>query len=146
VPGHQPPQTPQPTRVQPAFADPEPYDQFAEPGDEPDEDDEPVDYRPPRRSSGRGRRSRYPDDGYDDYDADPDDRPEPEPRRRRSPRGEQGGGGLPLPSAATVGRLIQLATGLIALAFVLHVIFVVAGADQANGFVSFTYSVAKTFV
>lgn len=45
-----------------------------------------------------------------------------------------------------MGRLIQLFTGLIALVFVLHIIFVVTGANDANSFVPFVYSVARFFV
>lgn len=37
-------------------------------------------------------------------------------------------------------------TGLIALAFLLHIVFVVTDANQGNDFVSFTYDVAKVFV
>lgn len=148
VPGYQPPQQPQPTRVQPASA--EPYDPYGEDRygywdedpayDAPAYDDpaydEPEPYREPEpRSRRRSRR--------DDRD-DRGDRYEPEPRRGRRER--RGGGGVPLPSASAVGRIIQLVTGLIALAFVLHIVFTVAGANQDNGFVSFTYTVAKTFV
>lgn len=66
-------------------------------------------------------------------------------RRERSPRrgaSERFRG----PSADGIGRTIQICTALISLMFVLHVVFVVSGANQDNGFVSFAYSVAKFFV
>lgn len=37
-------------------------------------------------------------------------------------------------------------TALISLVFVLHIVFVVTGANQENDFVAFTYGTAKFFV
>jgi hypothetical protein len=50
------------------------------------------------------------------------------------------------PSADAIGRTIQVLTALISLVFVLHVVFVIARANQSNGFVAFTYATAKFFV
>ncbi|MEV0085858.1 hypothetical protein [Saccharopolyspora sp. NPDC050642] len=84
-------------------------------------------YREPERDRYReSRADRHRDRDYDD-------------RRDRGPR-FQG------PSADTIGRVIQVFTALIALVFVLHIIFSVAGANQDNDFVAFTYGVAKFFV
>ncbi|MER7010683.1 hypothetical protein ABT324_04550 [Saccharopolyspora sp. NPDC000359] len=100
-------------------------------------------------------------DHYDHYDQRRDDRhqddyddrhraePARERRRERPPREDRHDDREPRfrgPSADTVGRLIGVFTGLIALIFVLHIIFVVSGANQENGFVSFTYGTAKFFV
>lgn len=59
-------------------------------------------------------------------------------RQRHSPR--MG------PSATTVGRIIGISTGLISLAFLLHIIFSIVGANSDNGFVKFVYGVSKVFV
>ncbi|MBA8825015.1 hypothetical protein FHX42_002362 [Saccharopolyspora lacisalsi] len=100
--------------------------------DGPEPEDEPE---PPARSrepdSARARRERYPE-------------PEP-PRERREPSPSRGSS-FSGPSADGIGRTIQVLSALIALAFVLHIVFVVAGANQSSGFVSFVYSVAKFFV
>ncbi|MDA3627344.1 hypothetical protein [Saccharopolyspora oryzae] len=93
----------------------------------------------------QGRDDRYQDDYYDDRRRDEQQRErrrEREPREERYDREPRMSG----PSADTIGRLIGVFTGLIALIFVLHVIFVVTGANQDNGFVSFTYGTAKFFV
>jgi hypothetical protein len=50
------------------------------------------------------------------------------------------------PRADTIGRLVQVLTALISLIFVLHIVFVVTGANQSNDFVAFTYGTAKFFV
>ncbi|MGW1676483.1 hypothetical protein [Saccharopolyspora sp. NPDC002376] len=110
----------------------------------------------------QGRDERYQDDYYDDrhrdnrhqddrYDDRYQDEPPQERRRDRQPREERyrdddRESRFSGPSADTIGRLIGVFTGLIALIFVLHVIFVVTGANQDNSFVSFTYGTAKFFV
>ncbi|HKN97494.1 MAG TPA: hypothetical protein VJX10_10290 [Pseudonocardiaceae bacterium] len=45
-----------------------------------------------------------------------------------------------------IANTIRVATALIALVFVLHIVFTVFGANQDNGFVAFVYGVAKVFV
>lgn len=103
---------------------------------------EPRRYRdpePPRdRYRDRESRDRYRDEPYESPRE-----PEPPPRRRdyadREPRFHG-------PSADSIGRAVQVFSGLISLAFVLHIIFVVAGANHESGFVAFVYSVAKFFV
>lgn len=50
------------------------------------------------------------------------------------------------PSADAIGRTVQVLSALIALVFVLHIIFSVTGANQDNDFVAFTYGTAKFFV
>ncbi|MDA3648145.1 hypothetical protein OU416_29095 [Saccharopolyspora indica] len=94
------------------------------------------------------RDSRHDDRYQDDYD-DRYEEPRRERRRERAPREDRyddRGSGFSGPSADTIGRLIGVFTGLIALIFVLHIIFVLTGANQENGFVSFTYGTAKIFV
>lgn len=125
--------------------DQEAYDQYAEANPYPDDFvAEPEPYRPRRRP-----RERHPaEDRYEDFDryaAEEDDRYAPERSARRARR-EPRGLGIRGPSADAIGRTIQIVTSLISLAFVLHVIFVLSGANQENGFVSFTYSVVKIFV
>lgn len=48
--------------------------------------------------------------------------------------------------ANTIANIIGVVTGLIALVFVLHIVFVVAGANHGNGFVSFVYQMSRVFV
>ncbi|GAA0513108.1 hypothetical protein [Saccharopolyspora thermophila] len=119
-----------------------------------DAHDEPAPYR----ESGTLRDpDPYPDDHYrDPYRDDHDDRPYREPGwgryRDRDPYPDRDrherrfGDRFHGPSADTIGRLIQVFTALISLVFVLHIIFVVTGANQENGFVSFTYGTARLFV
>lgn len=113
------------------YRDPEPYDDR---------------YRDDPYDDGYRERDRYRDrDPYPDRhrDCDYDDRryAERDYDDRRS-RGDRFRG----PSADTIGRLIQVLTALISLVFVLHIVFVVTGANQANDFVAFTYGTAKFFV
>lgn len=103
-------------------------------------------HREPVRERPRERRS-DPDWDLDRSPSwgDDDDRDRRRGRRDRPPRrgfSERFRG----PSADSIGRIIQIGTALISLMFVLHIIFVVSGANQDNGFVSFAYSVAKFFV
>jgi hypothetical protein len=98
-------------------------------------------YAAPAPDPARGREpDRHRDDPYDERyrerDRDRDD------GRRYGDRGDRFRG----PSADTIGRTIQVLTALISLAFVLHVVFVIARANQSNGFVAFTYGTAKFFV
>jgi hypothetical protein len=126
-------------------ADPEPYD--ADPYDEPEPYRER--YREPRPRREPRRDSYDFDDDYDDFD---DDYAERAPRRERRERADRYTSSRPrfrgpgLPSADTLGRVFQIATGLIALVFVLHIVFVVTGANQDNDFVSFVYGTSKFFV
>lgn len=46
----------------------------------------------------------------------------------------------------TLSNTVYVVTALIALTFVLHIVFVLTGANGNSGFVSFTYFVAKVFV
>lgn len=48
--------------------------------------------------------------------------------------------------AGAIAGVIHLVTGVIVAIFVLHIIFVVFDANQANGFVSGIYDVAKALV
>lgn len=41
---------------------------------------------------------------------------------------------------------VRVVTALIALAFVLHIVFTLFGANQNSGFVAFVYGVSKVFV
>lgn len=119
----------------------------------------PEAYGPPEDPYDRDphARDRY---DYDAYDAEPYDPPRRPPRREPEPPRE------PEPSrfggrsersyeeqrarredrARTLATVIQLFTGLIATVFVLHIVFVLAGANQSSGIVSFVYSTAKIFV
>ncbi|GAB3299653.1 hypothetical protein GCM10027563_44000 [Parasphingorhabdus pacifica] len=123
---------------------------------------EPYDYRDERdfRDDRYDRDDRnFRDDRYD-YESDPYDfEPEPPPRRRpgRGADGhesEQRRPGLSYEEkrarredrARTIATVVQLFTGLIATVFVLHIVFVIAGANQGSGIVSFVYGTAKVFV
>jgi hypothetical protein len=123
-----------PTRVQ------QRPDAYAEQSDPfPDSDAYADRYPDPARSRepDRHRNDAY-DDRYRDRDRDRDDErryPDRDPVNRF--RG---------PSADAIGRTIQVLTALISLVFVLHVVFVIARANQSNGFVAFTYATAKFFV
>ncbi|MEV0705549.1 hypothetical protein AB0I53_47620 [Saccharopolyspora sp. NPDC050389] len=147
------PAEPEPFRDQGTLRDPEPYqDRYR---DAPYDDryrDDPYDdrYRDPEPY-----RDHYRDDAYDDRYREPErdrhresraDRHRDRDRDRdyddRRDRGPRFNG----PSADTIGRLIQVFTALISLVFVLHIIFVVTGANQENDFVAFTYGTAKFFV
>ena len=77
-----------------------------------------------------------PHRGHDPYDAnDPYSYQDPyEPRRRRGEGRE------------TAARIVRMIVGLVVLVFALHVLFVVLDANQGNGFVSFIYTLAQTFV
>jgi hypothetical protein len=45
-----------------------------------------------------------------------------------------------------IANTIRVVTALVALVFVLHIVFSVFGANENNGFVAFDYAVAKVFV
>jgi hypothetical protein len=97
-------------------------------------------YRDPDPARGR-EPDRYRDDPPDDHYRERDrDRGE----RRYADRAP--GDRFRGPSADAIGRTIQVLTALISLVFVLHVVFVIARANQSNGFVAFTYGTAKFFV
>ncbi|GDY31781.1 hypothetical protein GTS_34140 [Gandjariella thermophila] len=70
--------------------------------------------------------------GYNDTD------PRLHPGYGRESRREQGG--------ETLARVINVVVGLVTTVFVLHVVFVVAGANKHNGFVSLVHQVAKALV
>ena len=76
-----------------------------------------------------------PHDPYDRYDDDPY-RHERDYRPRRRP-GQVGD---------TVARIVRIVVSIVLLVFALHVLFVVLDANQGNGFVSFIYTLAQTFV
>ncbi len=77
-----------------------------------------------------------PPDGY--YDRPPEDRSRDERRDRDRDRGGSG--------ANTIANIVDVLTSVIVLAFVLHILFAVFGANQGNEFVSVVYTVAKTLV
>ncbi|MER6993958.1 hypothetical protein ABT337_32715 [Saccharopolyspora hirsuta] len=168
--GPQPPQGPPPnqypaTRVQQRLDGLDEPASYRESGTLRDPDADRRDpYADGRRDEARYRDAYdegYRDAYYDHYDQRRDDRyqddhddryrdePPRERRRERAPREDRYDDREPRfsgPSADTIGRLIGVFTGLIALIFLLHIIFVVTGANQDNGFVSFTYGTAKFFV
>ena len=80
-----------------------------------------------------------PHRGHDPYDAnEPYSHQDPyEPRQRERRRGE---------GRETAARIVRMIVGLVVLVFALHVLFVVLDANQGNGFVSFIYTLAQTFV
>lgn len=49
-------------------------------------------------------------------------------------------------NADTIARIIRVVVGVVVTIFALHVLFVVFDANQGNGFVSFVYTLAQTFV
>ncbi|WP_246537695.1 hypothetical protein [Saccharopolyspora endophytica] len=46
----------------------------------------------------------------------------------------------------TIARVVRIVVSIVVLVFALHVLFVVLDANQSNGFVSFIYTLAQTFV
>ena len=72
---------------------------------------------------------------YDQHGGNPYGRPIEEPRERRGDGGSD-----------ALANVIHVLTGLIALVFVLHILFVVFGANQGNDFVAFVYGTAKVLV
>ena len=48
--------------------------------------------------------------------------------------------------AETIASIIRVVVGVVTAIFTLHVLFVVFDANQGNGFVSFVYTMAQTFV
>lgn len=76
-------------------------------------------------------------DPYQQYGHDPYQQ-YPEPQYQ--PRGRRDDG------ANTVIAVIRVVTGITTMVFALHVLFVIAEANQGNGFVSFVYLLAKTLV
>jgi hypothetical protein len=93
----------------------------------------PADYRPrdaphepaPRADDHPVREYRQPEESPVDYQRS---------RDRRTDR------------TNLIANIIRLATALIALVFVLHIVFTLFRANQNNGFVAFVYGVAKVFV
>jgi hypothetical protein len=131
VPGYQPPaNNPYPeTRID-QRVDGYRDDPYADPyGYRDDRYDDRYDYREPERDRYR-----------DDYDRRERDRDRDRDYDRRDRDGFRG------PSADAIGRTVQVLSALIALVFVLHIIFSVTGANQDNDFVAFTYGTAKFFV
>jgi hypothetical protein len=122
------------------YRDSDPYpDRYrdSDPYDDRYRDAEPYDdrYREPERDRYRDR-DPYPDRRRDrDYDD-----------HRYADRDRDRGDRFRGPSADAIGRTIQVLTALISLVFVLHIVFVVTGANQDNDFVAFTYGTAKFFV
>lgn len=95
----------------------------------PEYEPDPYDYAPPHRYEGdepwhRGNRAHPPQDPLD-Y------------QRQRDRRADR------LNALATT---IAVVCPLIALTFVLHIVFVLTGANGHSGIVSFTYAVARVFV
>lgn len=85
-----------------------------------------MSYRPHDPYDPRDREDyQYQDDYYGRR------RPEP-PRRGRA--------------GDTVARIVHIVVSIVVLVFALHVLFVVLDANQSNGFVSFIYTLAQTFV
>ncbi|MCI2421582.1 hypothetical protein MOQ72_29530 [Saccharopolyspora sp. K220] len=156
-PPQQPPANQYPaTRVQPRpDAYPEPPDRYRESGTVRDPDPYPDRYHDDPYPD-RYRDPDPYDDRYDDRYREPErdrhrDRdPYPQRHRERDPyeerRSADRGDRFHGPSADAIGRTIQVLSALISLVFVLHIVFVVTGANQSNDFVSFTYSTAKFFV
>jgi hypothetical protein len=149
-PGQQPLVKPYPpTRVQQR---PDVYVEQSDPL--PDSDAYADRYRDPDPYPARGREpDGHRDDPYDDRyrdrerDRDRDrDRDRGHDERRYADRDRDRGDRFRGPSADAIGRTIQVLTALVALVFVLHVVFVIARANQSNGFVAFTYGTAKFFV
>lgn len=97
-------------------------------------DFEPEPYDPPR-SSRHSRREPEP----------PPYEPEPS-RRGHSERSYEETRARREDRARMIATGVHLFTGLIATVFVLHIVFVIAGANQSSGIVSFVYSTAKIFV
>lgn len=93
----------------------------------------PADYRPrdepyepvPRADDHPVREYRQPEESPVDYQRS---------RDRRTDR------------TNLIANIIRLATALIALVFVLHIVFTLFRANQNSGFVAFVYGVAKVFV
>lgn len=97
-----------------------------------------------------------PPDDLDDFDE-----PEPNPRHRpsreyrepadypeppESPADYQRTRDRRAARTVLIANIVRIATALIALAFVLHIVFTLFGANQNSGFVAFDYDVAKIFV
>jgi hypothetical protein len=104
-----------------------------------------------------------PDVESDRYDREPADHPpyeqeyEPRPRRRERPgRGYEPAEESPMDyqrardrradRTVFIANFIHATTALIALDFVLHIVFTLFNANQNSGFVAFVYAVAKVFV
>lgn len=49
-------------------------------------------------------------------------------------------------NADTIARIVQTVTGIATAVFFLHILFVVFGANEGNGFVAFVYGLAKVLV
>ncbi len=101
--------------------EPEPDAYRRPPDDHPSRDD----YQEPYPGDRPGRGHRQPDESPLDY------------QRARDRRADR---------TNLIANTIRIATALIALVFVLHIVFTLFGANQNNGFVAFDYAVARVFV
>lgn len=99
---------------------------------------------------------RYPEQHapYDEPPRAPYDEPRARYEQRPSPPESARGDAQAYPerrrsgaeNAAVVANIINVVVGLIATIFVLHIVFVVAGANHSNSVVSFVYQVSRAFV
>jgi hypothetical protein len=108
--------------VQPAVSEPEPDPYEYEPPAPHYERDEPFEHRP----SSRGSR--------------------PYSQEEESPIAYQRERDRRTDRVNAIANTVYVVTGLIALTFVLHIVFVLSGANGNSGVVSFVYTVAKIFV
>jgi len=132
--------SPQPTRrydqpAPPRPAAPAPPRPTAyEPEPEPDRyEPPPAEYQPADEPYEPAASARdHPDRGYRPSEESPVDY-----QRARDRRADR---------TALIASTVRVVTALIALAFVLHIVFTLFGANQNSGFVAFVYGVAKVFV
>jgi hypothetical protein len=101
--------------------DPDPYERTPVQYEPPDEPYEPA----PSPRDHPGRAYRQPEESPLDYQRE---------RDRRADR------------TNIIANTIRVVTALIALVFVLHIVFTVFGANQSSGIVAFVYGAARFFV
>ena len=80
---------------------------------------------------------------------DPRQGPPPQQGYYPPPPGQHDGypqGRRPGEASETIAHIIRVVVGVVVGIFALHVLFVVLDANQGNGFVSFIYTLAQTFV
>jgi hypothetical protein len=82
----------------------------------------------------------------DDYDHEPPMRRESKPPPPVDPMDYQRERDRRTDRLNTLSNTVYVLTALIALTFVLHIVFVLTGANGHSGIVSFTYFVARVFV